>query len=75
MPGWGPVLGAEGVEQVMAYVLTLSGRHATGDLGAPQAIEAGKVRFTTMCTACHGADGRGIPEALRERRDAPLKPT
>ena len=27
MPAWGPVLGPEGVEQVLAYVLTLSGRN------------------------------------------------
>jgi len=59
MPGWGPVLGADGVEQVMAYVLTLSGRELPGPAGSAESVAAGKVRFTTMCTACHGADGKG----------------
>src|SRR5579859_2654459 len=59
MPGWGPVLGADGVEQVMAYVLSLSGRRLPGPAGSADSVAAGKVRFTTMCSACHGADGRG----------------
>ena len=57
MPPWGSVLGRDGVEQVLAYVLTLSGRH---DLPASaEQIAAGKTRFQTMCFACHGADGKG----------------
>ena len=59
MPGWGPVLGADGVEQVMAYVLSLSGREPKGPVGSAESVAAGKVRFTTMCSACHGADGKG----------------
>jgi cytochrome c oxidase cbb3-type subunit III len=59
MPGWGPVLGADGVEQVMAYVLSLSGRKLTGPTGSADFVAAGKVRFTTMCSACHGALGKG----------------
>src|ERR1700720_1589291 len=59
MPGWGPVLGADGVEQVMAYVLSLSGRDLKGPAGSAESVTAGKVRFTTMCSACHGADGKG----------------
>jgi cytochrome c oxidase cbb3-type subunit 3 len=59
MPGWAPVLGAEGVEQVIAYVLSLSGRELEGAAGSADTVAAGKVRFTTMCTACHGADGKG----------------
>jgi cytochrome c oxidase cbb3-type subunit 3 len=59
MPGWGPVLGADGVEQVMAYVLSLSGRELKGPAGSADFVAAGKVRFTTMCSACHGADGKG----------------
>jgi cytochrome c oxidase cbb3-type subunit 3 len=59
MPGWGPVLGADGVEQVMAYVLSLSGRHLQGSEGLANFVAAGKVRFTTMCSACHGVDGKG----------------
>ena len=54
MPAWGPVIGAEAVEQVLAYVLTLSGRHALD-----AAASAGKTQFETLCSACHGVDGRG----------------
>jgi len=59
MPGWGPVLGADGVEQVLAYVLSLSGRELKGAAGGVDVVAAGKVRFTSMCSACHGADGKG----------------
>jgi cytochrome c oxidase cbb3-type subunit 3 len=59
MPGWGPVLGADGVEEVLAYVLSLSDRKLEGPAGSANFVAAGKVRFTTMCTVCHGADGRG----------------
>jgi len=56
MPPWGEALGAEGIEQVVAYVQSLSGLPhdaAAAALGRPQ--------FGTFCTACHGADGRGNP--------------
>ncbi len=59
MPAWGSVLGHDGVEKVMAYVLSLSGRRP-GDAAVPAPeLAAGKTLFTTMCTACHGADGTG----------------
>lgn len=54
MPPFGPVLGAEGVDEVANYVLTLSGRPADAKLA-----QAGKARFDTICAACHGADGKG----------------
>jgi cytochrome c oxidase cbb3-type subunit III len=54
MPGWGPVLGAKGVEDMVAYVMSLSGRTApAGD------ATAGGAQFATLCVACHGADGKG----------------
>ena len=54
MPAWGPVIGPQGVANVEAYVLSLSGRKA------PAAdVAAGKAQFETLCVACHGADGRG----------------
>lgn len=59
MPAWGPVLGADGVEQVMAYVLSLSGRQVQGALADQATIASGKTRFETMCSACHGQDGKG----------------
>ena len=54
MPPWGEVLGASGVEEVIAYVLSLS----RGDVPAEMAA-AGKPRFDMYCVACHGADARG----------------
>src|SRR5581483_7345797 len=55
MPAWRDALGGDaGVEDVLAYVLSLSGRHVpAGD------VENGRAKFTAICTACHGADGRG----------------
>jgi cytochrome c oxidase cbb3-type subunit III len=54
MPAWSPVLGDQGVENVLAYVMGLSGR----TLPAGNA-ESGKAKFAEICAACHGADGRG----------------
>jgi cytochrome c oxidase cbb3-type subunit 3 len=59
MPAWGSVLGADGVEQVMAYVLSLSGRQSTGPQASSAGIAAGRERFQTLCSACHGVDGKG----------------
>jgi cytochrome c oxidase cbb3-type subunit III len=39
--------------------LSLSGRDLKGAVGSAESVTAGKVRFTTMCSACHGADGKG----------------
>lgn len=54
MMAWGPALGGEqGVKEVAAYVLSLSGREVDAASAA-----AGKEKFA-MCAACHGADGKG----------------
>lgn len=53
MPAWGAVLGPQGVDEVVAYVLSLSGRPAPEDK-----VAAGKARFV-VCAACHGPDGKG----------------
>jgi len=56
MPAWGPVLGTQGVENVLDYVFSLQGRKLeAGDVGA------GKAKFAELCAACHGADARGNP--------------
>jgi cytochrome c oxidase cbb3-type subunit 3 len=55
MPPWGQVLGAQGVDAVVAYVQTLSGLPADAALAA-----GGKVPFETYCAACHGLDGKGM---------------
>jgi len=54
MPAWGAALGAEGVKEAAAYVLTFSGTRTPEDWS-----KAGKARYETMCVSCHGADGRG----------------
>jgi cytochrome c oxidase cbb3-type subunit 3 len=55
MPAWREVLGGDaGVQDVAAYVLSLSSRNAPAGNA-----ENGHTRFATLCIACHGADGRG----------------
>lgn len=53
MPGWLDAFGERGIEEVVAYTLSLSGRKVDQSLA-----DAGKARFAT-CAACHGADGKG----------------
>ncbi|NQZ89788.1 MAG: cytochrome-c oxidase, cbb3-type subunit III [Colwellia sp.] len=54
MMAWGAALGGDqGVQDVAAYVLSLSGREVDATSAA-----AGKDKFV-MCAACHGADGKG----------------
>jgi len=53
MPAWAEALGDQGVKEMTAYVLSLSGRKVND-----KDAEAGKAKFG-MCAACHGADGKG----------------
>ena len=54
MMAWGAALGGDqGVKEVTAYVLSLSGREVD-----QTAADAGKEKFA-MCAACHGVDGKG----------------
>ncbi|MFP3459192.1 cytochrome-c oxidase, cbb3-type subunit III, partial [Psychrobacter sp. SIMBA_152] len=53
MPPWGDALGEQGVKEMTAYVLSLSGRTVN-----QKDADAGKAKFA-MCAACHGADGKG----------------
>lgn len=55
MPAWREALGGDsGVEDVLRYVMSLSGRDLpAGDLAN------GRAKFAAICSACHGADGRG----------------
>jgi len=57
MMAWGPVLGVGATEDVLAYVLSLSGRKVPAGN-----VEEGKQKFAQICSACHGADGRGNPQ-------------
>jgi len=56
MPPHADALGPNGVNEVAAYVVSLSGTQVP-----PEWVAAGKVRFETICAACHGVDGRGNP--------------
>lgn len=57
MPPWGAALGPEGVVDLVAYVMSLSGREMPTTW-----VEAGRARYASMCVACHGMDGRGVPQ-------------
>ena len=56
MAPWKDVLGPAGVDDAVAYVLTLSGRSAASGDAAH-----GKELFATYCSVCHGENGRGNP--------------
>lgn len=55
MPAMGGAMTAEQLDQVTAYVTSLSGRASDATL-----VQAGKGLYTQMaCFACHGTDGTG----------------
>ena len=54
MPPMDAALSKEGLDEVAAYVLSLSGRSSDSALA-----EKGKARFETMCAACHQPTGQG----------------
>jgi cytochrome c oxidase cbb3-type subunit 3 len=56
MPGWQAALTDAGVDEVVAYVQSLSGTASRPDL-----VQAGAARYAMFCVACHGADARGNP--------------
>jgi cytochrome c oxidase cbb3-type subunit 3 len=53
MPAWQDALGDQGIKEMTAYVLSLSGRTVNQKDAA-----AGQAKFA-MCAACHGMDGKG----------------
>jgi len=57
MPALGAALGEDGTRAVAAYVYQLNGRESPH----PELVAAGKERFQTYCTACHGPEGKGNP--------------
>ena len=57
MPPWGAAVGAEGVQNLAAYVLGLS--VPPHDADSIVRAADGKKLFATSCAACHGADAKG----------------
>ena len=57
MPAFGDILEREQVEDVVQYVLSLSGRAEDAE-----AASRGSEVFAEQCAACHGANGRGMKE-------------
>lgn len=53
MPGFKDALGEQGIREMTAFVLSLSGRTVN-----QRDAEAGQAKFA-MCAACHGNDGKG----------------
>ncbi|OHX14113.1 cytochrome-c oxidase, cbb3-type subunit III [Chromobacterium sphagni] len=56
MPAWGAVLGEEKVKDVANYVLSISAKTRKFDA---ERASRGKETFATLCSACHGPDGKG----------------
>jgi cytochrome c oxidase cbb3-type subunit 3 len=55
MPPMGAGLNETQLNDLTAYVISLSGRDASS-IGQ---VEEGKQQFANLCVACHGADGKG----------------
>jgi cytochrome c oxidase cbb3-type subunit 3 len=56
MVAWGPALGEQGVDKVVAYLQKLSGQQHDAGLAA----EGEQLFLTTGCIGCHGMDGKGM---------------
>jgi cytochrome c oxidase cbb3-type subunit 3 len=59
MPAQLDSMGEKGIQELLAYVLSLSNRTLDDDPAVNQTmVDAGKSKSVT-CAACHGADGKG----------------
>ncbi|MBW7957902.1 MAG: c-type cytochrome [Deltaproteobacteria bacterium] len=76
MPGWGDVMGPEGIRDMAAYMRSLSGLErnempAISLAGriqpGPESIERGRGLFKDRCAECHGLNGRG--DGTKKLRD------
>lgn len=56
MPALGAALGDSGLDNVINYILSLSGRG-----GDEKMLAAGQQQYLQFCSACHGAQGQGMP--------------
>lgn len=58
MPAFGEILEPNEIEEVVNYVMTMSG----GAAKDPSMVEAGAEVFANNCAACHGEEGKGDRE-------------
>ncbi|MDJ0927853.1 MAG: cytochrome-c oxidase, cbb3-type subunit III [Gammaproteobacteria bacterium] len=56
MPALGAALGEDGLNQVVEYTLSLSGRSDADEA----TLQAGQQKFLQFCSACHGPQGQGM---------------
>ncbi|HSG60279.1 MAG TPA: cytochrome-c oxidase, cbb3-type subunit III [Pseudomonadales bacterium] len=54
MPAWQAILGEEGIRNMAAFVVNMSGRPADAER-----VAKAEPQYMAMCMACHGADGKG----------------
>jgi len=54
MPAWESSLGAEGIDQVASYVMSIAGREVD-----KASAEAGKAKYDMFCVGCHMPGGTG----------------
>ncbi|MEQ8479429.1 MAG: cytochrome-c oxidase, cbb3-type subunit III [Hoeflea sp.] len=57
MPAFGDILEGEQIDQVVAYVVSLS-----RDPSDPSRVEAGRQVFVENCAACHGDNAEGLAD-------------
>jgi len=55
MPALGAALGEQGLDDVVAFVMSLSGRSTDAD-----AVNRGREKYMMMCIGCHGPTGTGM---------------
>jgi cytochrome c oxidase cbb3-type subunit 3 len=55
MPALGAALGEPGLDDVVAFVMSLSGRSADAE-----AVNRGREKYMMMCIGCHGPTGTGM---------------
>jgi cytochrome c oxidase cbb3-type subunit 3 len=62
MPALGAALGPAGVDEVIAYLRSIGpAAAAAGDGDRAALAAAGRQKFVTFCSACHGPEARGNP--------------
>lgn len=54
MPAWQAILGDDGIDVTVHYLLSLNSREAD-----PEKVVKGEQNFKTYCAACHGMDAKG----------------